>query len=339
MAIEFYKMNNILSIEPTKDYFMICWHMTGWCNYHCHYCIAEHLRTKWIDENVIIKRAINLNNFINKNIDKNRKIVYKLSGGEVTYYNLPKILDNIQRLDKVIVATNLSQKLDYYYELEDYCFKRNIQLVLLCSWHDENKNFENKFIELTNWCRSKPKQKFNYKDPQATIVVTKNFDKTKLNKLLDNNLWRIRLTRERDANQKNVSLSNEMLDYVYEYNRLYDSKAITNEKSFCYKVTYSNGEQKFACASNLTNFLDSSGFIPDGYYCTAGIDSIAVLPNGNISLARCDYLINNILGSIDNYENIQLPKDGIICHLNGNSSEKNKRCDLCAGTRLFKNRS
>ncbi len=331
-----YKNDNIESIVQTKDYFMICWHMTGWCNYHCPYCIAEHLRTDWIPEDKIIENAKHLNNFIQKNIPEDRKIVFKLSGGELSFLNLKKILDNITRLDKVILASNLSQNLEFYYEMEDYFFERNIQYMLLCSWHAENKNFKEKFIQLTNWCRQHSKQKFNYKDPQLAIVVTPEFNFNVLEEFKEHDIWRIRLTRQRLSTQKNRDLSDDILQRIKEYNDYYDSRAITSPNSFCYKVTFKDSERRFACASNLTNFLDNNGFVPDNYYCTAGIDSLALMPDGTVSLARCDYLVNNILGNIKDWNSIEMPKTPVKCQLNANNQLKDKRCDLCAGTKLFR---
>ena len=64
LMFQLYKNDDIKSITITKDYFMINWHVTGWCNFHCPFCYAEPLRTKWLDENVVYNNAKLLNNFI-----------------------------------------------------------------------------------------------------------------------------------------------------------------------------------------------------------------------------------------------------------------------------------
>lgn len=327
---------DIKSIRLTKDFFQINWYVTGWCNFSCPYCITNHLKNPWIKEEDILIKAQQINKLINT-FYTNRKIALKLIGGEVTYYNLIKVLNNIEHLDKVVLITNFSRELDYFYELENYCFNRRIQLVLICSLHKENKDFKEKFITLTNWCRSKPHDKISYKDPQLTLVVDLDFDKDILQDYLNNNIWRIRLTRLRLSNQSNKPLSKEVLDYIAQYNKIYQQHSNPNQKvkRNTYELEFKNGQiEGFTCASNITNHLDENGFIPDDYYCSAGVDSIAILPDGNVIKARCAYLENDIICNINDLSNYQVFKESVVCHLNQKNNIKDKRCDLCAGTNL-----
>jgi len=331
--------DDIKAIKLTKDFFQINWYMTGWCNYSCPYCITNHLKCSWIDEKLILDKAFKINDLINT-FYSNKSIALKLIGGEVTYYNLIKILDKIQRLNKVVLITNFSRELNYFYELEDYCFNRRIQLVLICSLHKENKEFKEKFITLTNWCRSHHHDKISYKDPQLTLVVDDDFDKNILKDYLNNNIWRIRLTRLRLSNQSNKPLPNNILDYINEYNKIYQeySNPIQKLKRDTYQLELNDGTiQGFTCASNITNHIDKAGFIPDGYYCTAGVNAIAILPNGNIVKARCAYLEKDIIGNLSDLNNYKIKTEPVKCKLNSNNPTKDKRCDLCAGTNLYRN--
>ena len=332
---ELYKNDDIKSITITKDYFMINWHMTGWCNYHCPFCIAAKMQTKWIPEDVMIEYAKNLNLFINKNLS-HKQTEFKLIGGEVTFFNLERILDEIEHINKIVLVTNLSRPLEYFYSFEHYCKKRDIQLVLICSLHDENKEFEEKFLTLTEWCRQQRlvyKYRY-YKDPPLTLVVSPEFDTSLVDHYRDLGIWRIRLTRVRAQTQQNEDLPEDILNYVYNYNQFYEEQA--GLKGQTYKITTLDGkETNFICASNFTNYLDKNGFVPDNFYCTAGTTSLALLPNGNVTLSRCDYLLDKSLGNIKDWDKITLPKSPVLCKLNSNTNGE-KRCDLCAGTNLYR---
>lgn len=328
-----YKNSEIQSIICSKNQFLITWHMTGWCNYSCPYCIAKSFQTSWIAEEKIIEIADNLNSFINEYKQKER-VCLRAVGGEITYYDLPKIFDHIEHLDKVNIATNFSRDIHYYKDLIKYFKDRGTQLILCCSFHEENKDFKNKFIQLTKWCRENA-----YKDPHAMIVVLNNFKFSDLNPYLKEDVWKIRLSRCRNNNtMANEPLDEEILKVIQEYNYYYDKRV--NEglknKAQCWNVTFKDGSIiHLGSASDLTNHLDYDGFIPDNYYCTAGINSLCILPNGDLILSRCDYLKNNIIGNIFNRDKIKLPTKPILCELNKKTAGE-KRCDLCSGANLIR---
>lgn len=328
-----YKNSEIQSIVCSKNQFLITWHMTGWCNYRCPYCIAKSFQTKWIEEEKIIEIADNLNLFINEFKQKDR-VCLRAVGGEITYYNLPKIFDHIKHIDKVNIATNFSRDIQYYKDLIKYFKHRNIMLILTCSMHEENTEFKEKFIELTKWCREN-----KYRDPHSMIVVQQGFEISELNDYLKEDVWKIRLSRCRNNDtMANEPLNEETLDIIQKYNDYYDTrvnKGLKN-KAQSWNITFNDGKVlNLGSGSDLTNHLDNNGFIPDNYYCTVGINSMVILPDGRVTLSRCDYLKNKIIGNIFDYKNIEFPSEPIVCHLNGNE-DKNKRCDLCAGSNIYR---
>ena len=328
-----YKNSEIQSIICSKEQFLITWHMTGWCNYNCPYCIAKSFQTNWITEDKILEIADNLNSFINK-YKQNERVCLRAVGGEITYYDLPKIFDRIQHLDKVNIATNFSRDLNYFKSLIKYFKDRKINLILTCSIHEENKEFKQKFIALTKWCREN-----KYKDPHAMIVVQPGFKPSDLEDYLAEDVWKIRLSRCRNNDtMANEYLDDETLSYLYDYNNYYDHRVNDGlkNKAQSWNITFKDGSiLSLGSGSDLTNHLDCDGFIPDNYYCTVGINSMVILPQGDVTLSRCDYLKDKIIGNIFDYDNIKLPTQPIICQLN-KTGDGNKRCDLCAGSNIYR---
>lgn len=326
-----YKNNEIKSIKCSKEQILITWHMTGWCNYHCPYCIAKSFETAWINEDNIINISKYLNRFIVENY-KDKRVCLRAVGGEITFYNLQNIFDNFEKLDKVNIATNFSNSLDYYKNLVKYFKNRKIQLILTCSYHEENKEFKSKFIKFTKWCREN-----GYKDPHMMIVITSDFDKTILNDYLKEDVWKIRLSPCRNnITMANEYLNDELLNFTQKYNEYYDirvNEGLKN-KAQSWNIEFKNGEIiSVGSQSDLTGYLDNNGFIPDGYKCSVGIHSLTVLPNGDVILSRCEYLKDKIIGNIFDYKNIKLNTEPIVCKLNANTNGE-KRCDLCSGANL-----
>lgn len=326
-----YINKNIRSIVLTQKEFLFDWHLTDWCNYNCPYCIYCNKNGKSLfnKEEALIPIARKINEFILNKLDDERQITIRLIGGEVTYYNLINIMSQIEKVNKVILITNFSRDLEYFYDLELYFKSRGIKFILICSKHAENINFDKKFIELTKWCKNN-----RCIEPQATVVVTPSFKPEDIDFLRSNGIWKIRLTRQRDDNQNNVELSKDILNFISEYNEMYEKRVWRLGQ--LHRVNFSDGTYKdFICASNFTNFLDENGFIPDGFICDIGKSCISVDYKGDVTLTRCAYLKDKVIGNILNWQDIELPTEGIECHLNGNGS-RIKRCDLCAGVNIYK---
>lgn len=335
-----YNSDNIQSIELLEKYFLINWHVTGWCNFNCPYCINRALEGKYIPEENVIELAKHINKFLNEEVPLNRKIQIRLIGGEPSFYNWPKILDNIDRLDRITMVTNFSKNNDFFKEMYEYCYSRNTFFYLICSWHEEAKNFKEKFIDLHRWIceREQRRRKFQY--PQLMLLADKDFGWHTINQYKDYGISKIRLSIMRDENQNHIKLSDDQLNIVKQWNdeyeqntnEIYIRKGWVGQKGF--KVTFKDGSYEyFINQSHLTNLMED-GFNPQDFYCTSGIDTLTCLPDGNVTLNKCDFLKDKIYGNFYK-DNIKLPKCGLKCNLNKDGA--NKKCPLCFATSVYKN--
>jgi len=333
-----YKYSDIDSIESLSSHYFFCsWHMTPWCNYHCSYCINAALRDeiaqeKWIDDDVLINKAKEINKLIKKANHKNLPIKLKIIGGEVTYNNIPKIISEIDNIRILVVASNFSREIDFFKKLYHYCYKKDIILILSLSYHEENTTFADKFIEICNWCKEN-----NYREPQAAFVITNDFDFSIIDKLIDNNAKRIKLIRERQMARNETSLKNSMhLKKLADYEKIVYKESTT----FGYKVTFKDKSIKlFNNLHELFNNLDTGGFLPDGIWCDAGCNKIAINYDDSIYYNNCPLLlnrkkgINKKLGKLG--DDIDISDNLLYCNLQSDSEKE--YCMLCNNISIWKN--
>ena len=321
-----YTTDNIDSIITLTPYFLFNWHVTGWCNYNCPYCINRKWKCGWIPEEKKIEEAKKINELIKKS-DIKDKISFRLIGGEPTYYNWCKILEYIERIDKIVLVTNFSRELDYFKEIYAYCKKRKIRLFLGLSKHDENKNFDEKAIELTKWCKEN-----GYAAPQITIVAGEDFDPNYVKYLNQNGITRVRVSLLRDMDQAN-KLSQELRDTVYEFNRIHEIDR-GNYRQF--EVTFRDGtKEQFCCASDITNLMDEGGFNPEGFYCSSGPTCIAILPNSDVVRNKCDFLKDQVLGNLLT-DDIIIPTNPVLCQINKKFGTTDRCCTICSGSNFIR---
>jgi len=336
-----YKNNDILEITNKTNFFNITWYITGWCNYHCPYCINSNMKCSWISEEIILNRAEKLNNLINAlNIDK--PISLKLLGGEVTYYDLIAVLDKIKKLAKIILITNLSQPISYFINLARYLDSREIKFILICSKHEENNEFDSKFIALNDELkklRKETNRKFAYFEPQLNIVVDNNFNWKSLRLFEDAGIKKINPTVMRDLNEKNLDVTMDTLQHIDYYKQIQldyfkhskDTSKGNKEINYSFDVKFNTNTEEFTSLLNLTNFIDANGFIGTGYNCSCGINTLAILPNGNIVKSNCLYLADKPLGNIDDNIDIKLDNELVKCKL-----KPEQRCILVSGANICK---
>jgi len=321
-----YTSDNIKSIITLKPYFLINWHVTGWCNYNCPYCINRKWKSDWISEERKIQEAKKINQLINRSNIK-EPISFRLIGGEPGFYNWPKILDNIERINKIIFVSNFSNKLSYYKDLYLYCKKRNINLFMGLSKHDENIDFDSKIIEFNNWCKAN-----KLTEPQITIVAGNDFNEDYIKFLNNNNITRIRVSLLREQDQSN-KLDEKIKEKVLYYNRLYEKN---RGKYRQFEVTFMDGsKEQFCNASDITNLMDKGGFNPENFYCSSGPTTIAILPDSSVVRNKCDFLKDDILGNLLT-DDIVIPNEPILCQINKKFGTKNRCCTVCSGTNFIR---
>lgn len=321
-----YKNEEIKSIEYQRDLFRIKWRLTGWCNYKCPYCIDRYNKEengKWNKMELLLKRAENINNFLVRN-NITDPIHLSLLGGEVTYLDLKSIILKIKNISHINLTTNFSRKLDYFQDLFIWCKANGIKLFINCSYHEQSNNFQEKFLELTNWCKIN-----HFSTPRLSRVIV---DELNINDwikpYIDSGIDKIMLTKNKDAendifNNLNSSQQSdsESLAKMYEDNK---------KRPKDYKITFKDGsELYFTSISHFLNNLDNNGFIPNGFICNAGFSNILINWDGKVYGSHCFELMNKPLGSIDD-NLLSLPKEKYYCN------NPNIRCCVRNGTSVWR---
>ena len=342
MQTDKYISNNIEAVEMLDKYFLINWHITGWCNYHCPYCINREFGTTYTPKDQVEKIAEKINEYINKNLN-NKRVQLRLIGGEPTYYNIPKILDKIDHLDRLTIVTNFSRNNNFFKELYQYCAKRKIYFFLICRQHEEHPNFVEKFKELTKWCRSSSYHRKNFKVPQAIILADQNFSEKTIEEYTSEGIEKLRISILRDNNQNHELLNDHQLELVKNWNKHYEEHNQSIyldegiEKNRGFKITFKDGSTEyFVNATHFTNLISDGGLDPTGFYCSSGITNMVIMPNGDIIINKCDYWKDIKWGNILQ-DNVKLPEKCMLCPII--KSKHKTKCTLCSGVNLFKNRN
>lgn len=325
------KNSEIKSITRINEetVFKLGWFVTTWCNYRCPYCLQKHDKAAWIPEETIMKMADKLNELIIQNSIRN--IELKLIGGEVTYYNIPKILDRLSNIKKLILVTNFSRDLEYFKDLYKYCYDRHIAVLLICSKHDANKHFDEKLIEFTKWCIDN-----HYSMPQLSMVVDNDFDYSVVDYFKSNGVTNIKLVLMKISNSLNTVLSEENAKKLEFYSKKPNTSATFRIVKFDGTEVYLSGN------ADITNQLDKQGFIPQGFKCNAGKHTLYVRPDGNVYKICCKYLSTN--EETSNEKRIgNLLLDDVILINNAEDIEcklldevPHARCTLCNGNSVYR---
>ena len=309
------RSSDILNIKLNTDYFLINWHPTRWCNYHCSYCIGH--KEKYIKEEDILQTAEYINNFINT-LPSDKLIYFKLLGGEISVYDWTKILSKIDRIDKINFTTNFSNSLDYYKKLYEYTTNRNIKFFLMCSKHSENKEYDEKIIELTKWCNDN-----NYSLPIARLMVDNTFNFDNYNYLKNHNV-KLNLSIIRDKSNAIEKIDDKIFSFMKQYWQKENSR---------YKyATVSTKDNSFSISNavQFTNTLDEGGFDPTGFLCSAGHNGIFLEPDGMVYRCGC----NGVIANTDKKIHISEYKIDNIngyskCFINNTNNENKQYCSLC----------
>ena len=144
------EMKDIMSIDR-GDHGMVTsieWYMCSWCNYNCFYCNpSNHTQSKLEDTSYYIKQAKK----IAKKMSLDGYYVMLIKGGEVTFLDLEKILDVFTDFNMTYhLTTNLSNKLEYYLDLIDFCRCREQGIKIQASYHGKDTdNFLHKITEIS----------------------------------------------------------------------------------------------------------------------------------------------------------------------------------------------
>lgn len=146
------EITRIDSVE--KDVLTIVWRITKMCNLHCSYCIQQNTRQEIDvkkmkdDEQELLKTAIKLNYLIETS--SFQKVAIRMVGGEVSLFNVEKLLKNItsKKVVKVSFTTNFTQSSKYYLHLTNYLKSRNVICQITASYHYETTRFTEYFKKI-----------------------------------------------------------------------------------------------------------------------------------------------------------------------------------------------
>lgn len=323
-----YKNENIQSIEYTRDVFRIKWRLTGWCNFRCPYCIDRFNKEEkghWNKFDLLLTRAKNINKFLRYN-NITKSIHLSILGGEVTYLDLKSIVSEIDNISNLNLTTNFSRELNYFEDLFVWCRSKNIKLFINCSYHEQNKNFTEKFLELTEWCKLN-----HFSTPRVSRVIVDDLDiEDWLKPYTDAGITKIMLTRNKDAHTDAFNLfdskqEKDSIDLASKYEFSKDNKP----KDF--KITLKDGTKLyFSSISHFLNNLDNDGFIPNGFNCNCGKNGVMINWDGNVYGSHCFELADKPMGNIDQ-DQIKLSDKLYYC----NNSKI--RCCVRNGTSVYRN--
>lgn len=314
------KMDDIVEIIRNDDTFKISWKMTNWCNYRCSYCYMSKSVSETITNTPteqLLKIAGELDNIIEKQAN-GRNITLHLIGGEVGYFDLIKILDCIKskQLSQVIIATNFSSSIKYWYKLLQYCNNRNCWLNIIASLHIEQCNIED-FIK-----------KVKIMGKHARIKCVINDNNVKQYKEIFSNLKGIIIqpTLERNSDNENSSISKETKEYIDYLNSKLDKSIVP----YYYVITKSGKRIPFYSNIEMINNVEGGGFDPEGFECTAGLDGVRIDVDGSLRRAGCQWCgkKENWLGNLITGE-YTLPSEPIICHTTIDHKYLGKRHKFC----------
>lgn len=310
------KMDDIEVVKKTKNQFKISWKMTDWCNYRCPYCYMSNAIAR-TNKNTPFEKILEIASKIDELIKKQakgRKISLHLIGGEVGYYDLQKVFEKIKsNIQMVVIATNFSNKEEYWFSLKKYLSMRNTRCNIIASFHISQCNPEEFCKKVIN-VGAKVKVVLN----NQNIPIYKPY----LDYLIDNQIV-VQPTIERDDKNSCIKLTSENRMYVDFLN-----KKLNETTTPYFEVTLKNGSiVNFGSNIEFINSIDIGGFDSEGFECTAGIDGIRIRPDGGLQRAGCKMaFLHGQLGNI--LSEYTLPTEPFICTSKyfENGIEKIKYC-------------
>lgn len=276
---------------PEKDdWFLVSWTLSNKCNYSCDYC-PEHLHSGSTGQ----PRWETVKRFVEKFTRPGKKICYRLSGGEPTYWkhflDLAKLVKEQGHTFSFI--TNGSQTVEYFKEISEYTEG------IIISYHPKYANLKH-IIDIAN----------NVKCSVAInlMMVQDQFDElVDTAKFLYENTETLAIWPKVILDKSNIdSISNEVVAYTpkqlgiiknWPYFRphnvyhLHRGELLLDELPVDANDLITTGKNKFL-----------------GWECWAGVHMINIDMWGNMYRADCQYG-----GPIGNLERYKLPTDTITC--------------------------
>lgn len=301
---------NFTSIINNEPYFTLKWRLTDWCNYRCSYCLRKF---KGQDSAPDFERILSVANDVNQLMDGiNKPIKLNLIGGEVTWFDLPALFDKLtsKNLKKIHITTNLSNTLQYYIDLAENLEKRDIELSLRCSLHEEYTtitDFLNKAKQLKDACKIS-KLNIEY------VITKENTDNIEL------------IKNECKALNLNVIFELDKTIEDEDFRKQY--KNISNPCSNRYSITFEDGSVNTTMTRNeLITSAKNNLINTYGYYCSIGLTFLYI---------KFDKIVENF-SCCDEY--IPVNQYKIRTSDNLKVCTKKDGCNLCGDFSVFKDKN
>lgn len=284
---------------------VVSWIMGNVCNFSCPYCseTVHNGSKKWPNYTIV-------KSFIDKvcghYMKNNTTVYFDLNGGEITLNkDLFKIIDYLnQKKCWVGLVSNGSQNIDYWNKI-----KSNIDHICL-SFHPLSTKKEH-FIHVVETL---------HKEVATHINIMMEANSFELCSEVGQYLC---------ARIKNITLSYQPLvkmlfqdDRLFEYSHAQIEEIIRLEKQvhieWSRKLKTYRGKMKEVYEDGIENEISTPELLASGkndwtgWECWAGLEQLAIDPNGSIYRAWCK---QDKIGAI-NDENIAFPNESTICRTN-----------------------
>lgn len=278
--------------DLTPNDFNIKWRMTNLCNIHCSYCIRYKHRVDITDacvkndEDKLCEVAKDISNLLDNTRFNNIRL--NLIGGEVTIFDLKRILSNIttNKVKVISITSNFMRDVQYFLDLADYCHSRNIELSIRFSCHYEFITLDKYFEKI---------QQLKGKIDYLTCEIVSSSDNQELCKDFISRCEKVEVNYLLDADirQKQAEARKRGL--------------LTNSKNYDkrkprYKITFTDGTEEifetrnqFLTSKEIKGTKDLKFIHTHGMYCTNSYNYIYIeidKVNGRRSLdSGCHELI------------------------------------------------
>ena len=298
----------------------IKWRMTNFCNIHCSYCIRFRHRVELNDVSVIEDEdklcsiAKDISDLIDTTSFTNVKL--NLIGGEVSIFNLKKIISNItsSRIKVISLTSNCIRDTNYYSELADYLHLRGIEFTVRFSCHYEFITLEKYFEKI---------EALKDKIDRLTCEIVSNRDNQELVKEF------VKHCEESNVNYTCDADIRKQAKPAREHGLNISSKCINRNPR--YKITFTDGTEQifetrnqFITSKEIEGTKDLKFIHTQGMYCTNSYNYIYIdfdKVNGRSSLeSGCHEMI-----PVKDFKFLEEPA---LC--------KTDYCTICGHFDLFK---
>ena len=270
-------------IRNNERLLTIKWRLTTWCNYKCSYCVQTLVRKFDKSNKTDFDRLLSAAKDINKFLDESsRNVKILLIGGEVSWYDLQKLMEAIpsKKLEILSFPTNLSNSAEYYISLAKYLHTRGVTLDLCCSLHSE-------FVKVESFIQKvlKIREEAEMKSIRVEMVI---------NRKTESLLEQVKSLCEENG-----------LDYRFDYDITESEEFrsrplnVSSYKKPRYTVTFDDGSKDYTISqSQLLNLKNgqcaNSRFLSKGFYCTKGLSFLCIdvdmVADNDICTAREDFV-------------------------------------------------